>query len=98
MSNPAARVQYLIELMRESLAAFSEGRVALPQLVSDVQSLINTLEPLADPEWVEEMRSHWWKLEFFYAISLDERRPLTNEESKEVADAVDVLQAMLVPY
>lgn len=90
--------QRLVQLVRESLAAYSDGRVTLAQLVSDVESVIGSLAEVAEAEWVEEVRSLWWQLEFAHAMSLDEQRPLTEEEDSAVNAAVEALSAMLVAY
>lgn len=98
MMTTSQRIERLVALLRQSLAAYVEGAVGLPQLVSDVESLIDGLSEVADDDWVEELRSNWWHLEFAYAMSADEQRPLSDEERAAVDEAVAALEAMLVAY
>lgn len=92
------RIERLAALLRQSLAAYVDGTVSLPRLVSDVESLISGFSEVADNDWVEELRSNWWHLEFAYAMSADEERPLNDEERTAVDEAVKALDAMLVGY
>lgn len=60
--------------------------------------MIDSVEPIADPAWVREMRALWWQVEVVDALVLDEERStLTDEEQSAVADAVDALTAMVTP-
>lgn len=89
----------LVELMRESIEAFVAEGVGLSKLVSDLESVIDSLAEVADSRWVEELRSVWWRLEFINAMAIDEGRPVpTADEHREIDDALGELRAALVAY
>lgn len=98
VSEPGTRREQLVAMMRQALRAYSEERLPLPELVSDVESVIDALAEVADARWIEELRAQWWQLEFAHATSLDQQRPLTKEEREAVDRAVETLAVMIVPY
>lgn len=89
------RRQYLKGLMGKSITRYREGRGDLAALVSDVESLINSLSEVADAEWVEDVRTVWWELEVPYAVSLDEERPPTLQELDAVNNAVRSIELLM---
>lgn len=91
VSEAQERVAFLIRLMRKSLADYTEGRAELGRLTGDLQSLIDALEEVADVRRVERLRSSWGELEIIYAIALDEGRPLTADEERDVQAIVEEL-------
>jgi hypothetical protein len=96
MTDSRERRSYLVGLLRGSLRGHSEGKTHLPRLVSDVESLIDSLEPVAPSGWVNQLRSEWAELEILHALMLAEgRTDLTQEEQREVSDVVNELDALL---
>lgn len=87
--------QYLKGLMEKSITRYREGSGDLAALVSDVESLIDSLFEVADSEWVEELRTAWWELEVPYAASLSEERPPTLQELRDVNVAVRSIELVM---
>jgi ParB-like chromosome segregation protein Spo0J len=93
------RVRFLVGLMRRSIEAYRSEGMPLERLVSDVLSLVDSLEAVADHAWVEDLRSLWWRLEVPYASMVDRGRPdLPQEDAEDVSAALDELMAALVEY
>lgn len=85
--------------MRERLEAFSGGISELRRLTAELEGLLGLLSDEADAEWVEELRSQWWHLEYVLSIVVTQsRKDLTVDEIDEVKDAVAQLQQMLTEY
>jgi hypothetical protein len=99
MRSPHRRRAFLIDLLRRSMADYTERRADLGRLVSDVKSLIDSLEQVADPQWAEQLRSAWWKLELVYALALSEgRSELTDADRNEVQRGIEGLSALLAAH
>lgn len=92
-----ARYRSLI-LLRRMLVDFDAGQVGLQRLISDLEALIAVLESEdADPEWIEELRSGWWRFEIVNATAIDDDRELTADEHHEVREASRELQRSVAP-
>lgn len=74
---------------------FRGGELEFGRLVGSVGMWINSLIGVADPEWVEEWRSHWNRLEFVNASMIDDGRERPSSDEPEIsADALDALESM----
>ncbi len=90
------RLAFLTGLATRSLVEFEAGRKPLDSLVDDVLSVIDSLEEIADSEWIEVLRSWWWRLELVNAACLDGQRvDLDQGETEVVAAAVQGLKDAL---
>ncbi len=99
MTESADQVQSLVEGMRAVARSYRDGRLPLDRLVWELKSRISALQGVADPEWVEELRSAWWQLEYVNASWIESGRvELTDEEREQVAEGLDELLPMLVRY
>lgn len=77
------RLASLVSIMSGVLGNYRDGEIRLPALADGVISVIDSLESIADPAWVSEMRALWWQLEVVNALVLDEARSmLTDEKSR----------------
>ena len=95
-SSSSEREQFLAGLMRQSLDGYERGDFGVAQLVSDVESVIEALLEISDPNWVEELRTNWSRLEIIYATALDQGHPgLSNEEQGRVAEVVSDIRSVL---
>jgi hypothetical protein len=93
------RRSILVELIRASAQSFERSDIDLRRLVSDLESTIDALTDVADADWVEELRSMWWRLELINALAMDESRTnLSDEERGEIGAILDELRAALVAY
>lgn len=84
--------------MRSSLAAYdaSADVISLNLFVGQLSLDMDSLTAHVDEDWLNEMRSAWWPLEFVNAMALDsDRRHLTASEVEAVATARDEFVAML---
>ena len=72
--------------MRTALKAFEAGPSVDPldRLVGELSGSLDALVGQVDADWLEEMRSAWWPLEFVNASVLGEDRQ-TLKESEIVA-------------
>lgn len=95
MRNAHDRSRYLIGLMRKSLAAYRDGGLDLAGLAYDVESLLRSLDEVADQDWVAELRTVWWNLEEQYATCLDEGRSTSPEELVVVDEVVRSIERLL---
>jgi hypothetical protein len=64
-------------------------------MVSAIEVRINSMIGMADPEWIEEWRSNWNRLEYVNAVMIDDDRDnLEPDERDIVNDALDTLESM----
>lgn len=99
MTESPEHLQTLAEGMREAVSSYRTGRLSLDRLVWELKSRISALQGFADEEWVDELRSAWWQLESVNAFWIESGRPeLSQDERREVDDALDELLPMLVAY
>lgn len=99
MSGSLDQVQDLVDGMRAAADRYEEGGLPLERLVWELKSRIAALEGVADREWVEELRSAWWQLEYVNAFWIESGRPdLTDGERQEVSEAIAELRPMLAAY
>lgn len=90
MMPPAA--PEILAAMRASLDAFEApaGVDALDRLVGRLSGLLDALVGQVDNEWLEELRSAWWPLEYVNATALgNDRATLTDVERASLSDARD---------
>lgn len=90
-----------ITAMRSSLAAYgaSADVMSLNLFIGQLSIDMDSLTGHVDEDWLNEMRSAWWPLEFVNAMVLDgDRRHLTASEVEAVATARDEFLALLTEY
>jgi hypothetical protein len=67
----------------------------LAHTVGGVERWINSMVGTADPEWIDEWRSHWNRLEYVHASMIDDGRGrFIDDEEQLIADALDALEAL----
>lgn len=99
MTEITEQVRTLVEGMRDAAGSYRDGRLPLDRLVWELKSRISVLQGVADQEWVEELRSAWWRLEYVNTFWIESgRAELTEDEQLEVGEALDELLPMLVEY
>ncbi len=99
MTETTEQLHALLDGMREAAEAYEAGRLPLDRLVWELKSRISALQGVADQEWVEELRSKWWQLESINAFWIESgRAELTEDERREVSEALDELRPMLIEY
>lgn len=91
----------IVDSMRDRLAAFTpgpDGR-ALDRLVGHLSGAIDGLVGLVDDQWLSELRSLWWPLEYVNANALgDDRDSLSEMEIESVDAGCSELAAFLEHY
>ncbi len=71
----------------------------LSLLVSRLSGSIDALVGEVQEEWIEELRSAWWPLEYINAVALDGgRRHLTEQEMRALSEARDEFLAILAEH
>jgi hypothetical protein len=86
----------VLDLLRNELAAFDLELSSPAKVVKGVAARINELQD-TNVTVVEALRQVWWPIEFTYALSVDEERPLTPEETTQLRDAVLALENLIGP-
>lgn len=93
------QVRALADGMREAASSYRAGALPLDRLVWELKSRISTMQGVADPEWVEQLRSAWLALEYVNAFWIEGgRTELTAEEKQQVEEGLNELLPMLVEY
>lgn len=92
----SARDARVLGLLRNELAAYDLELSSPAKVVKAVAARIGELQDTSVTV-VEEMRKIWWPIEFTYALSVDEERPLTDDENAQLRDAVAALEALIGP-
>jgi hypothetical protein len=88
------RLQFLVGLLDQALSDFEAGRQDLGEVVRRVESAIDGLADVGDPNWILELRKLWAELEIINALKLDEgRAELRDDERRDVAATVTALRA-----
>jgi hypothetical protein len=96
VTESAERVVALVEGMRHAIEAFEAGRLTIDRLSWELKSRLAALDEIADPAWVEELRSIRNQLEVVSAFFIESgRSTLTDEERAEVESAVHNIQVAL---
>lgn len=99
MTETTEQLRTLVDGMREAAGAYEAGRLPLDRLVWELKSRISALQGVAEQDWVEELRSRWWQLEYVNAFWIESgRTDLTEDERREVNEALDELRPMLIEY
>lgn len=86
----------VLDLLRNELAAYDLELTSPAKVVKAVAARINELQDTSITV-VEELRRIWWPIEFTYALSVDEERPLTDDEKAQLRDAVAALESLIGP-
>jgi hypothetical protein len=77
--------------LKGELDAFDLGMTPLSVIVENIGELLDAFEDVPTV-FAEELRTTWWPLQYSLALSRDQERELTEEEERQVRDAVAVLQ------
>jgi hypothetical protein len=99
MMNDVANRAILV--MRDRLVAYkaSDDVDSLDQLVGQLSGGIDALVGHVHEEWLEDLRSAWWPLEYVNATALgSDRGHLTDGEVAAVSKARDEFIALLQRY
>lgn len=86
----------VLDLLRNELAAYDLELSSPAKVVKQVAARIGELQD-TNVTVVESLRKIWWPIEFTYALSVDEDRPLTDAEKARLRDAVAALEVLLGP-
>jgi Domain of unknown function (DUF4926) len=93
------RVAYLRQLAVDQLKNYNGGFAGLQHVTCGLDSIISSLQDVADPSWVKSLFRQWSELEIIYALKLDSGRHLMPlEEEMEVRDIVAGLLADFQGY
>jgi hypothetical protein len=93
------RVAYLRRLAIDRLENYRGGFAGLQQVTKDLDSIISSLQDIADTSWANSLLSQWTELEINYALKLDNgRHLLTVEEDIDVRKIVAGLIAGFRSY
>ncbi|ORB91188.1 hypothetical protein [Mycobacterium persicum] len=93
------RIAYLRQLALDSINHYDGNFSALERLDRDLESVIRSLEEVADPSWTSSLLRLWGQLEIIYASMLDEGRfRLTQDDEVYVQEVVAKLVAELQSY
>jgi hypothetical protein len=77
------------------IAGYRVGSVGFHPMVAAIEVRINSLIGHVDPEWLDEWRSHWNRLEYVNASMIDDQRNgFDAGEQEMVVDALDALESM----
>jgi hypothetical protein len=79
----------------EAIELYRAVELAFSRMVDAIEMWIGSMVGLADPEWIEEWRSNWNRLEYVNASMIDEGRSHPSDDELEMLDdAVDALEHM----
>jgi hypothetical protein len=77
------------------ISRYRADELAFRRMVDGVETWINSLVGAADPEWIDEWRSHWNRLEYVNASMIDEGRERPSPDELEMSGlALDALESM----
>jgi len=84
-----------LDIMIQKIHAFNEGHLHLPDLIYDLEALLNILTN-QDQHWKDAFKGYWWDLEQVYAAVLDdEQLSLDSEDQKIINDAIENLKKLI---
>ncbi|ORC02090.1 hypothetical protein B1T48_13280 [Mycobacterium persicum] len=93
------RIAYLRQLALNSLNDYAGEFSGLERVARDLDSIIQSLEEVADPSWTNLLGRLWFQLEIIYASMLHEGRfRLTKDEEVYVQEVVAKLVAEFQSY
>jgi hypothetical protein len=92
----SARDARVLDLLRNELAAFDLELSSPAKVVKTVAARLGELQD-TNVTVVEALRQIWWPIEFTYALSVDEERPLTDDENTKLREAVEALETLIGP-
>jgi len=88
-------VQRAVSDIASTISRYRAGDLGFESMVSALEVRVNSMIGVADPEWIEEWRSHWNRLEYVNASMIDDQRSDPDAGEKEmVEDALDALESM----
>jgi hypothetical protein len=77
------------------ISRYRASELEFSRMVDGIETWINSLIEVADPEWINEWRSHWNRLEYVNASMIDEGRQRPSPDELEMSgDALDALESM----
>jgi hypothetical protein len=82
------RIAYLRQLARDSLKNYSGGFAGLERVARDIESIIRSLEEVADPSWTSALLRKSGQLEIMYAMALHEGRSQLTQDEEDYAREV----------
>jgi hypothetical protein len=80
--------------MLDQIQDFESKRIDLKHLINGMESLLCALEE-ADAGWKSEFQSKWGVLEEVYAVALDRKRQLTEDDWKLINTAVEGMKHLI---
>jgi hypothetical protein len=81
-------------LMLDQIEDFKSNRIDLKHLINGLESLLCVLEK-PDADWKTKFRKKWGVLEEVYAVALDQKSDLTQNDWNLVNAAVEELRQLL---
>ena len=84
--------QYL--RMLDQIRDFESKRIDLKHLINGMKFLLSALEK-ADTTWKSEFQREWGVLEEVYAVALDRKRQLTQDDWKLINAAVEAMTQLI---
>jgi hypothetical protein len=80
--------------MLDQIRDFESKRIDLKHLINGMESLLCVLEE-ADPTWKAQFQSKWGVLEEVYAVALDRKRQITEDDWKLINTAVAGMKELI---
>lgn len=88
---------HIRDILAQLAATLEVNRFA--RLTSELSASIDNLTGDVNDEWLEELRSAWWNIEYINATALAQQRvELTQSEHQGVEEAVRIFQILLTEY
>src|SRR3954447_16512744 len=89
-----AQVSRLTDLAASLLTRYRGGALSLKRLVFDLEAVIDALEGIAAPSWVDDLRSEWSHLESVNASMLDDdRQTITEIERQSIERTLQAIES-----
>lgn len=99
MTDVSDQALALVDGMRTVIEAFEADRCSIDRLAWELKSRLAALDQVADPQWVDELRSTRNQLEVVSAFFIESgRSALGDDERREVDDILGELRAALLAY
>src|SRR5262245_42145819 len=91
---PSEKETRQLILIRDRLSLYKADKLELPDLIADLDALIDSLEE--QPDWRRDFRETWGVLEEVYAVSLDRNEAkLSRQHAQLVNDAINQMLQMV---
>ena len=94
MDEVSDREQRQYELMRRAVADLRHGRRVIGVVISDLEALVGALQETPE-DWRDRYIEAWSGLEISYAVALDRGARLPTGQDRDIAEALDDLDALL---